>query len=530
MDSGYFQLARIETLNQNWEASLEVIDRSLIRNWHNHKARQLKTSILRHLGRKEQALALIEESLPLDQFNFSMYFEKYLLTNDEAALVEMKALIRGNIHNYIEFALDYGWAGLYDEAIRFITIGIEDQTGDIYPLALYYKAWFQSRMGQETAAKETLDGALKQSPDYCFPNQTEAVVALQWASSINPEDHKALYYLGNFWYAFKNYDEAVTCWEKSVAIDPEFPTTHRNLSLAYFNKQNDAEKALNSLEKAFELDQTDARVLMELDQLYKRLNHSLESRLENLIRFRSLVDQRDDLYLELATLYNLNGKYEKAYDLLMSRQFHPWEGGEGKVTGQYVISLTGMARQAIGANHYDKAVELLSKARNYPHNLGEGKLHGAQENELLYLLGLAYEGLHNADMAKAFYVEASQGLSQVSSAMFYNDQQPDTIFYQGLALMKLGCNEEAKKRFGLLIEYGEAHQNDYIKIDYFAVSLPDLLIWEDDLSMRNRQLCWYLMGLAYLGNGNRTKAKHLFELILNSDCSHKAALVYSYFK
>lgn len=523
MDSGYFQVARIETLNKKWEAALEVIDRSLIRNWHNHKARQLKASILRYLGRNEQALTLIGESLQLDQFNFSLYFEKYLLTKDESALAQMKSLIRGNIHNYIEFALDYAWAGLYEEAINFINLGIEEQTSDVYPLAFYYKAWFEAQMGLNAKATETLAEALIQCPDYCFPNQPEAVVALQWAVETNPEDYKALYYLGNFWYAFKNYDEAVACWEKSVAIYPEFPTTHRNLALAYFNKHNNAEKALKSLEKAFELDRTDARVLMELDQLYKRLNYPLEHRLGNLVQYSALIDQRDDLYLELVTLYNLTGQFKTAYDLIMARQFHPWEGGEGKVTGQYVFSLTEMAKRAIQEKNFTMAVDLLCNAQEYPHNLGEGKLYGAQENELLYLLGVAYEGLNEKEKAQAYFVEASRGLNQVSAAMFYNDQQPDTIFYQGLALQKLGKAADAEKRFNLLIDFGKAHLNDEVKIDYFAVSLPDLLIWEDDLNVRNRQLCQYLIGLGELGKGNIIEANRYFSVVLEGDSSHKSA-------
>ena len=527
MDSGYFQLARIETLNKKWDDALEVIDRALIRNGHNHKARQLKISILRHLNQTEKAWALCTESLQLDPFNFSIYSEKYWLKNDGQALETMKSLIRGNIHNYIEFALDYAYAGLYSEAIELISTGIKEQNGkNVFPMALYYKAWFQHLAGLETAANQTLEKARRVCPDYCFPNQPEAVVTLQWAIKTNPADYKALYYLGNFWYAFKNYDEAIGCWEKSVTIDPTFPTTHRNLALAYFNKHNEAGKALVSLEKAFELDQTDARILMELDQLYKRLNHSPQKRLTNLEQFSQLVPQRDDLYLELVTLYNHSGNFEKAYELIRSRQFHPWEGGEGKVTGQYVYSLTEMGKKAIQKKAFDKAIDLLTNAQSYPPNLGEGKLYGAQENELLYWLGIAYEGLNEPDKAVSCFTEASRGLNEVSAAMFYNDQQPDTIFYQGLALKKLGKDDDADKRFDLLISFGESHVNDDVKIDYFAVSLPDLLIWEDDLNERNRQLCQFLIGLGYFGKGNTTQAEASFSEVLKSNPTHRGATVH----
>ena len=58
-DAAYYALAQLDTRKGKYESALDKIDRSLIRNWHNHKARQLKISILRKLGRKEEALALM---------------------------------------------------------------------------------------------------------------------------------------------------------------------------------------------------------------------------------------------------------------------------------------------------------------------------------------------------------------------------------------------------------------------------------------------------------------------------------------
>ncbi|MGV8096415.1 MAG: tetratricopeptide repeat protein [Mangrovibacterium sp.] len=504
MDSGYFQLARLAAKKQNWNEALDLIDRSLIRNGHNHKAHQLKVSILRKSGRTEEAIKLADESLALDRFSFGVLFEKILLSDTpdrtQSHEQEFIRLIRGHIHTYIEFALDFAWAGLYAEAIRLIRTGITEQgEKNVYPMAFYYQAWFEYLSGDHATAVQTLKTAAEACPDYCFPNQPEAVVALEWAKTQNPADARAPYYLGNFWYSVRQYDEAIANWEQSAGLDDRFPTVHRNLALAYFNKRNEPERALAELEKAFELDTTDARILMELDQLYKRLKRSPEERLDFLQKYPAQVEERDDLYLEQAALYNQLGEYEKAYELIMSRKFHPWEGGEGKVTGQYVYSLTSMARKAINDGAFAKAVQLLEQARVYPENLGEGKLYGAQENELLYWLGVAHEGMGKAEKARAYWQEASKGLTQVSSAMFYNDQQPDTIYYQGLALRKLGQEDEAKKRFMMLINYGEQHLHDEVKIDYFAVSLPDLLIWEDDLNERNLQLCRYLTELGLTG-------------------------------
>jgi len=528
MNSGYFQLARLETLNRRWEEALEVIDRSLIRNWNDHQVRHLKAAILRYLGRTDEALALCDDSLKTDPFNFGVLFEKHLLKPDRAEyLSDLKDLIRGNIHNYIEISLDYAWAGLWNEAIQLTERGISEQENkNIYPMAWYYKAWYEDQNGNHAAAAKTLETAAAACPDYCFPNQQEAVVVLEWASKTNPSDYKAYYYLGNFWYHAKDYEEAVACWEKSAALNDRFPTAHRNLALAYFNKRHNPGRALVELEKAFRLDETDARILMELDQLYKRLNYPLQVRLEFLMKHPEQVNDRDDLYLEQITLYNLLEEHEKALELLLNRKFHPWEGGEGKVTGQYVFSLTEMAKKAIRKKKCKKAIAHLTQAQVYPENLGEGKLYGARENEQLYWMGIAYEGLGNPEQAKACWEKAARGPEEITAAMFYNDQQPDTVFYQGLALQKLGMQNEAASCFDLLIRFGKKHINDHLKIDYFAVSLPDLLIWEDDLDFRNQQLCQYLQGLGELGKGNPEKAAKRFDSILKSEQSHPGALIH----
>jgi len=497
MDSGYFQLARIAAKKRNWDEALDLIDRSLIRNWHNSKTRQLKVSILRKLGKTAEAKKLIEESLALDKFNFGVLFEKFLLDGDSKSLLGVSI---SSIHTYIEFALDFAYAGFFDEAIELLSVGIDAQKDQsVYPMALYYKAWFEAQNGNQLASEKTLQEAANACPDYCFPNQVEAVVVLEWVKKQNPTDSKAPYFLGNFWYNARQYDEAITNWELSAKLDDSFPIVHRNLALACFNKQNQPKKALAELEKAFSLDETDSRILMELDQLYKRLNYSSEDRLENLEKYPKLVSYRDDLYLEQITLYNQLGQYEKAFEVIKIRKFHPWEGGEGKVTGQYVFSLTEMAKQAIQNQEYDKAIDLLTKAQVYPENLGEGKLYGAQENAIFFWLGNAYLGLGESEKASQYWQMASSGISEPVPAIFYNDQQPDTIFYQGLALIQLGQTDEAKARFNKLIDFGKAHQNDEFKLDYFAVSLPDLQIWDDDLTKRNRQNCQNLIALGELG-------------------------------
>ena len=504
-DAGYFEAAKISTAQGRYEDALDEINRCLCNNWHNHKARALKTSILRKLGEACAALAVIDESLECDLFNYGCRYEQYLLKQDENALAEMKQMLRKSAQNYDEVALDYYAAGLIEEAKAIWQIAIEE--GSTTPMTYYY-------MGRYEEA-ELADSA------YCFPNRAEDVIALEAAKQANPQGAKAPYYLGCLYYAARQYELAIENWERSAELDPQFPTVWRNLALGYFNKQNRQQEALVYMEKAFAMDTTDARMLMELDQLYKRLQKPHNERLAFLQKYPQLIRRRDDLVLEEITLLNEVGRYEEAMLKLDAHIFHPWEGGEGKVPTQYQICRVELAKKAIASKDYEKAVKLLNECLEYPHHLGEGKLYGAQENDFYYLLGIAYDAVGKTDKARECWEEATKGTQEPAAAMYYNDAKPDKIFYQGLALYKLGREGEAHGRFYRLINYGKQHIFEKQIMDYFAVSLPDLLIWEDSLDRKNEIHCKYMLVLGYLGLGEQEKAERYLADVRDLDINHQ---------
>ena len=207
-------------------------------------------------------------------------------------------------------------------------------------------------------------------------------------------------------------------WETSARLDDNFPTVWRNLALAYFNKKNEETKAIEYMERAFRLDTTDARILMELDQLYKRVRRPHKERLAFLRQYPDLIEQRDDLVLEEITLLNQTGEYEKAKALLDAHSFHPWEGGEGKVPAQYQLARVELAKQALTAGNNQEAIALLEECLEYPHHLGEGKLYGAQENDFYYFLGCAYENLNRKDEAVRYWEQATVGPTEPAAAMY----------------------------------------------------------------------------------------------------------------
>ena len=489
-DAGYFEAAKISMAQGRYEDALDELDRALIYGAHNQKALALKATALRKLGRKDDAAEVCQASLKTDLFNYGCRYEQYLLTGDEALLTEMKRMLRKSDQNYDELALDYAAANLCEEAGAIWLMAISE--GAVSPMTYYY-------MGQYKEAEKT-DSA------YCFPNRPEAVIALEMAKKENPGGAKAPYYLGCLYYAARQYDAAIENWELSAKLDPSFPTVWRNLALGRFNKQERQQEALEYMERAFHLDENDERVLLELDQLYKRLHRSHTERLAFLQRYPQLISRRDDLVLEEITLLNQLGRYEDAKQKLDTHKFHPWEGGEGKVSAQYQIARVELAKQALDKKDYEQAIALLKECLEYPEHLGEGKLHGAQENDFYYLLGIAYDKSGSHDEAVRCWEEATKGPQEPAAAMYYNDAKPDKIFYQGLALRRLGREDEAHGRFYKLINYGKQHVFEKQVMDYFAVSLPDLLIWEDTLDAKNLIHCKYMLALGYYGMGETEKA------------------------
>jgi tetratricopeptide (TPR) repeat protein len=390
----------------------------------------------------------------------------------------------------------------------------------------YHLALYAAMRGDAPYARQALDNAAAADSLYCFPNKLEDILALQYAAQHSKKDAKAPYYLGCLWYDKRQYDDAIACWEKSSQFDCDFPTAWRNLSLAYYNKMNDPEKAKRCMERAYMLDESDARVLLELHQLYGKLNYSIGERFAFLEAHKETAFQRDDLYTEYCALLNDMGRYQEALDLIMARAFHPWEGGEGKVTTQYTVALTQLGIQALNAGAAAKARELLERALVFPRNLGEGKLEGAKDNHIHYYLGLAEKALGNEEASIRHLELAAAGNEEPASAMYYNDQPADLILYQGLANRALGREDRASSRFYKLISYGEKHYYDQVKIDYFAVSLPDLQLFDADLSVTGRAHCEYLIALGSLGLGDEKRAKACFDAVLAIDCAHQGALLH----
>ena len=515
--AGYYALATIACQNGQLKQALNFVRHSLSVNALNSKARNLRAAILRRLGRSGEAEKLVRKTLELDPLDFRATAEAMFLDWPEIKSFSNGAssLMFRNNQTCLDVAFDYAEAGLWNEAKGLLekhiaSLAKEEQT---YPMVLYALGYLNERSGEGEKAREYFDRAAKAPPDYCFPARLEEMLVLQEAIRANVRDAKAHYYLGNLLYDKRRREEAIHHWECSCQIDASFATPWRNLGIAWHNVRGNAERALDCYEKAFRADTTDARSLYELDQLCKRTGVPPDKRLTRLELNRSLLDLRDDLVVELVTLYNQTGESKQALQLLNDRRFHPWEGGEGLVSGQYVAAHLLLGRQALKTGNAREALEHFEAARNYPENLGEAKHLLTLETHLDYFSGLALQELGRDEEAREYWNKAAQ--TETSNS--------DMTVYKALALRELGNESQAVLLLNDLLEFTSRQIHATPTIDYFATSLPNFLLFDDDLKKRNQIHCRYLAGLAKLGLGRTEEAVADLREVLALDINHLSA-------
>ncbi len=497
----FYALAMIACRRGEYENALYFITRALTYNTQNIKARALKALILFRLGRKDEATNLAKENIADNPFDFaSLCFLK-----DE----RLEERMIGRTANYIYTAWDLLSWGEFEAAIDLLS-----NSGITSPMVYCYMAYAAKSAGDEEARMKYLKLASAADETLVFPNTVEDYIVLTSALEADPADKCINYLLGNLSYDRKNYEEAYSSWLVAEGLNA---TVLRNLSLVLYNKMGEGERAHDYLRRAFEMDKSDSRILLELIQLEEKLHIPLDDRLCLLEENLETTRDRDDLYTIYLSFLNRKGRHREVLDLISKRIFHPWEGGEGKVSKEYTSALKALALSSMQSGKIEEALSFLDKTLVYPHNLGEGKIEGCKDNESHYMKGLCYEKLGDSVKAEAEFTLALEGQGELVGAMYYYDQSADVIVFQALALKKLKREKESVAKFESLISYAQAHRNDTVDFDYFAVSLPDLQNWSDDLSLRNRAHCDYILALGKAGLGQRAEADEAFESALKTN-------------
>jgi len=506
--AGFHALAEFDCRRQDWTAALDHLDRALRANSDNLRARDLRVLVLRRLDRPDAARIQLHETLALDPLDWwARDLAGHSLTCDTQVRLDL--------------ALDYWRAGFLDEAIKVLEAAHPEPNSGTAPLVRYYLGWLNLQTGENASAKEHYAATTTASPDYCFPCRLEEITILGAAIAANPRDARAPYYLGNLFYDRRRFAEAIKLWEKSARLDPKYSVVWRNLGIGYFNILRQPAKAATAYDRALRVAPGDARVLFERDQLWKRLGRPPAARLRELTANPNLVAQRDELVVELAALYNQTARHLEAQQLLSERVFQPWEGGEGQALGQHVRTHLLLGRAALAKSNAAAAIKFFTAALESPRNLGEAKHLLANQSDIHFWLGEAAAALGDRLAARQHWSIAAnfKGDFQEMSVRAFSEM----TFYSARSLARLGRKSASVKLLRELLAYAQRLARTPAKIDYFATSLPTMLVFDDDLTKRQLITATFLQAQANLGLGRVGEAKKLLAKVLRLDPNHALA-------
>lgn len=486
--AGYIGLSTICTIREDYEQALYFANRALQTDQNNQDAIALRIFAsfkMNDLSSKDLLNLAIKE-YPL---NVVYRYLAYVFIQDDKVKNDLIFALNNREINFIsifEFLLNIKKENL---AIDFANVF--KVNGAIATLI------YASLVGKEhkdydellTKAKADFNNFVR------FPN---SVFEFNRLSLLKDCDF-ALHLCACFKYSHRCYEQARDLWNNCLAIDSQNIEALRGLAIYYFNKQQDSQKALDLFSKALEYSNGDERILFENDLLLKLTAHTPQKRLEVLEKYNVQDCIRDDLKVELVTLYNQLNEIDKAHNLLTNKVFHVWEGGEGRITGQYVNNAILRAQQKASQKDYKEALKIVTDALVFPINLGEGKLVVQTDNDL-YFYAFYYASLCGDEEAKEKYIKLAQiGNTAITEQLYYNDLPCDYVLYNALAKLYDNKENEAKDIFKSMLNWSYDAYDKTVQEDFFAVSLPDLVVLDRDLTKSRHENCLVVRILASIG-------------------------------
>jgi len=324
-------LALAQSLSRRGQnrAALRVLDTLDGVVAHDTRRIALRAIVLKRIGRADEAMTLVRDALRADPL--------------DATLRELAGIdVASDAGLLVDIALDLRAAGDLTGARALLTRAQEvpiSPSGNMRPIAHYLAAQLLDADGRSIDAAEQRARARAAEQKWAFPHGLDALDALVAALEAEPEDATAHGLIGMLLYAHGRRVEASGHWKAAIESGHRDPVLLRNAALAAYNIDHDDQSAWDRYEQAVALAPDDARIRYEQDQLAARLDHTTAQRLVRLRPVEQLVLTRDDFTIEYVRLLVAEGDAARAYEILVSRPFHPWEGGEGQAIAAWDAAL-----------------------------------------------------------------------------------------------------------------------------------------------------------------------------------------------
>ncbi|SIO06124.1 DUF5107 domain-containing protein [Agromyces cerinus] len=478
-----YALGRLQVRLGDVAAAESTLREVLAVDGRHSQAAALLALVLRRTGRETEAAALLRRLLaddPLDQWARDLAGGP--LTRDAGILLDV--------------ALEYAGVGADREALRLLDLAREAAPSapsgqvQVGTLVDYHRAAVLDRLGEPEAAAAARRAAAGNPERNGYAARLDDVGVLRLALDADAADHRASLMLGNWYYDRRRHHDAIVAWSRCVGSEASGRVrvvAHRNLGIAVFNVLGDPDLAVSHFEAARALAPDDAKLFFELDQLLARVGRSPLERLARQEADAHLIAERDDLGIVHARLLTALGRPAVARERLLDRRFQPWEGGEGQALAAWDEANVALATAALDELDGPAAADFIRSALEPPASLGEARHPLANCAELLWLLGCAAELSGDLPAAEAAWqrAAASAGDFLNMTTQAFSAQSEFSI----RALRALGRDEEADEQltaFGAFIDELAATP---ATIDYFATSLPTMLLFHDDVQQaRDREV------------------------------------------
>ncbi|MBE1878564.1 DUF5107 domain-containing protein [Myceligenerans sp. TRM 65318] len=498
-----YRMARLDARAGRHEAALGRL--ADVRRTEPEHLQALALSVVCHrrLGRDDAAASLLATGRALDPLDAWLRHLDGLPASADAQTL-------------LDVAIELAGVGEYDVALECLDRAEEREThrpaGQTAagPLLAYHRAHVLRLAGRPAEAAAEQARARAMDVTWCFPGRAADASVLREAAEADPGDARAPSLLGHWTYAAGRRADALALWRAAVALDPHDVVAWRNIGVAAVNHEHDLAAAREAYGRACGLAPDDTRLLYEQDQLAALSGVDPAERLAALQAGRGALE-RDDIAVETLHLMVTVGRADEALRILRERPFHPWEGGEGQVLlawdrahAHQAVDALADGRAADAAGHLRAALAPLA-------NLGEARHPLASTAFLHLLLGDVLAAAGGPPAAPAAAADAWR--TAAAQRGDFVDMSPQELgeqtFWTVLALRRIGQGDEADRLTAALRAYRDLYAAQAPRVDYFATSLPDLLLFEEDpLRARDRRVGFLDAQLALL-DGDDTTAREI---------------------
>ncbi|TQL01544.1 DUF5107 domain-containing protein [Cellulomonas sp. SLBN-39] len=412
--------------------------------------------------------------------------------------------------------------------------------GNAAPVAHLLHARLADRAGDPVAAADARAVAARADRTLAFPSGLDdhdvLVATVDAARAAGTPDPVALGLLGDWLLAAGRAADALAVLEEAVAAGARDAVVHRDAAIAVVEAAVAAD-GLRADESSADGSSTDGsspaglgadgpgadgtasdalaraaehlaaavavagplpRLVHEADQVARLRGAGPAERLAALEASGADLGARDDLAVTTVHLLLDVGRVDEALHLLRTRAFQPFEGGEGQVLAAWDRACVAAAAALPPA----EAAAFLDATWDPPATLGEGRHPAAPVATRLLAAGDAHVAAGDVRAALDRWARARDGGGLLAVAP--RPAREDDLAV-GTAHERLGEAEQARAVWEALEATADDLEARGAQVDYFATSLPELLLLPADDARGRAQRVARLRAAAARGRGTSVR-------------------------